>query len=701
MAKKDPEVTSTRRIEYLPLDEIRANPANPKGHDVDTINGSVSRFGYIDGVAVDERTGYLISGHGRTKTLRAMKARGDEPPDGIQVGPDGAWLVPVQVGWSSRNDTEAKAALISLNRTTELGGWVDESLLELLDTIDDYTGVGFTGGEVEDLRRKLEAMDDEPATGPGGGDGGGAAFVAKDLAGVRDLVTLHHGDCIEVLKTLPDASVDAVVTDPPYGLEFMGNDWDAPWKGTAASHAEARTRRADELNDPSKGKFIRAGVNAYEAGKPFQDWCELWAAECLRVLKPGGHMLAFGGSRTWHRLASAVEDAGFEIRDSIAWLYGSGFPKSLDVSKAIDKERDDRADTLRVTAEIARLRDIAGMTNRDLDDMFGFAGMAGHWTSNKSQPAVPTVEQWARLRESLSPDEWLDAAVWRLNGRKGTPGDAWQTADVVGERTTGIGTGRGVVSVIGDGDRAIRAANSDAARQWRGWGTALKPAHEPIVVGRKPLAGTVAANVLAHGTGALNIDGCRVDAADGPRVQGAQRVTGATEFGGVREGGKVYDTGRWPANVVLDETQAAELDRQVPAAGASGPASGPTLRGATEATVAFGSRLGLDGDPAFYDDEGGASRFFPTFRYEAKAPTSERPREDDVAHPTVKPVELMRWLVRLVTPPGGVVLEPFAGSGTTLEAAVMEGFACIGIEREASYLPLIRQRLGLSGDAEL
>jgi DNA modification methylase len=660
MAKKDPEATSTRRIEYLPLDEIRANPANPKGHDVDTINGSVSRFGYIDGVAVDERTGYLISGHGRTKTLRAMKARGDEPPDGIQVGPDGAWLVPVQVGWSSRNDTEAKAALISLNRTTELGGWVDESLLELLDTIDDYTGVGFTGGEVEDLRRKLEALDeDEPADGPGG-RGGGAAFVAKDLAGVRDLVTLHHGDCIDVIATMADDSVDAIVTDPPYELGFMGKGWDS------------------------------TGI-AYNV--------DLWK-QALRVLKPGGHMLAFGGSRTWHRLAAAVEDAGFEIRDSIAWLYGSGFPKSLDVSKAIDKERDDRADTLRVTTEIARLRDIAGMTNRDLDDLFGFAGMAGHWTSNKSQPAVPTVEQWARLREALSPDGWLDAEVWRLNGRKGTPGDAWQTADVVGERTTGIGTGRGVVSVIGDGDRAIRAANSDAARRWQGWGTALKPAFEPIVVGRKPLAGTVAANVLAHGTGALNIDATRTETfSDGPGTTPRSSVDGrrGSMAGAMDRTGYDSSKGRWPANVALDETQAAELDRQ------SGvTVSKRSARGAgKDATGTYGVWGMADDDTRGHDDAGGASRFFPTFRYEAKAPTSERPREDDVAHPTVKPVELMRWLVRLVTPPGGVVLEPFAGSGTTLEAAVLEGFACIGIEKEASYLPLIRQRLGLSGDAEL
>lgn len=659
MAKKQPTTTSTRRIEYLPLDEIRANPSNPKGHDVDTINGSVHRFGYIDSVAIDERTGYLISGHGRTKTLRAMKARGDAPPDGIQVSEDGAWLVPVQVGWSSQTDTEAKAALISLNRTTELGGWVDESLLELLDTIDDYTGVGFTGGEVEDLRRKLEELGDEPVPGLGGGSGP-APFVAKDLAGVRDLVTLHHGDCIEVIATMADNSIDAIVTDPPYELGFMGRAWDS------------------------------TGI-AYNV--------DLWR-DALRVLKPGGHMIAFGGSRTWHRLACAVEDAGFEIRDSIAWLYGSGFPKSLDVSKAIDKARNDRPDILQVTGWLAEQRDRAGLTNRQIDEAFGFSGMAGHWTAapHLKISAVPTWEQWQQLREIIGFADEMDAEVWRLNGRKGTPGEAFQTAEVVGERTTGLGTGRGAVSVIGDGDRAIRAANSDAARQWQGWGTALKPAFEPIVVGRKPLDGTVAANVLAHGTGALNIDGCRVEMSDqdrqAARVPASEWTESGTTGATARRSGERFEparAGRWPANVVLDESQAAELDRQ----------SG-TLRSGSRAAGTYGL-MGADEAqmPAIQGDEGGASRFFPTFRYEAKAPTSERPREDDVAHPTVKPVDLMRWLVRLVTPPGGVVLEPFAGSGTTLEAAVLEGFACIGIEREASYLPLIRQRLGLSGDAEL
>lgn len=325
-----------------------------------------------------------------------------------------------------------------------------------------------------------------------------------------DAVTVYPGDCLAVLAELPDGSVDAVVTDPPYGLEFMGAEWDS----FRPSSARIRTR-IDGRTNPASGKSVTVTPEAYVAGAPFQQWCQDWAAECLRVLKPGGHMLAFGGSRTWHRLAAAVEDAGFEVRDSIAWLYGSGFPKSLNL-----------------------------------------------------------------------PD---------------------------------------------------------------GRGTALKPAFEPIVVGRKPLAGTVAQNVTEHGTGALNIDGCRIPH-DGTGVwgnsQNSERHRSALGYRGGEVGSlsSRHDDGRWPANVVLDEATAVGLE---------------------------------------------TARFF----YTAKASANERPEVDGVRHPTVKPLSLMRWLVRLVTPPGGTVLDPFAGSGTTAEACVLEHLRCIAIEREASYLPLIVARL--------
>lgn len=413
-----------------------------------------------------------------------------------------------------------------------------------------------------------------------------------------DSVTLHHGDCLDMLRAddygydwnlgyrsarmFPDNSVDAVITDPPYELAFMGRAWDT--SGIAFNPA-------------------------------------VWA-QCLRILKPGGHLLAFGGSRTWHRLAAAIEDAGFEIRDSIAWLYGSGFPKSLDVSKAIDK------------------------------------------------------------------------AAGAERGVVGTHHRHGGGSAVSGSMLGSLGT---------DSELPLTAPATVAAKRWQGWGTALKPSFEPIVVARKPLAGTVAANVLEHGTGALNIDACRVATTDdlngGAYAKtGSRSVSGSLSPTGMNVPGKVVGkefeqpSGRWPTNVVLDEHQAEALDQQ------GGTLHSGTMRAGTARQPRVGGTIyGADTRmfaPAdTYGDSGGASRFFPVFRYEAKAPTSERPNANGVQHPTVKPLDLMRWLVRLVTPVGAVVLEPFAGSGTTAEACVLEDRRCIAIEREADYLPLIVSRL--------
>jgi DNA modification methylase len=420
-----------------------------------------------------------------------------------------------------------------------------------------------------------------------------------------DAVTLWHGDCIDVLRELPDASVDAVVTDPPYGLEFMGKAWDS-FGADVRQRDDATFTKGDTRHGTVRfGLGQSYGGDTGRSMRAFQAWCEEWAAECLRVLKPGGHLLAFGGTRTWHRLACAIEDAGFEVRDSIAWLYGSGFPKSLDVSKAIDKAAG---------AERASLGIVKGAASSATESLGVFA-----------------------------PEYHATAPA------------------------------------------------TDDARRWQGWGTALKPAHEPVVVARKPLDGTVAANVLRHGTGALNIDGCRISA-NGERFGGGATGTSGFVDGYERGDGFVEGNpaGRWPANVILDGAHAAELDRQAPNTGAAAPASGPTYSGPSKSDSMAGAFRGNgDAPPVFHGDTGGASRFF----YVAKAPTAERPREGDTAHPTVKPLDLMRHLVRLVTPPGGVVLEPFAGSGTTAEACVIEGFRCIAIEREADYLPLIVQRL--------
>jgi site-specific DNA-methyltransferase (adenine-specific) len=437
-----------------------------------------------------------------------------------------------------------------------------------------------------------------------------------------DRATIYHGDCLEVLRALPDASVDAVVTDPPYGLEFMGKEWDAPWRDSRAYIG----RGGDYPNGGTAPRLPQS----YIAGASFQAWAELWAVECLRVLKPGGHLLAFGGTRTWHRLACAIEDAGFEVRDSIAWLYGSGFPKSLDVSKAIDKAAGAER-TERIGVKPGHEQFVGKDNLKSLRDTGSLSGKDGY------------ERPWMHDPEKVEAAHWITAPV------------------------------------------------TDGAREWSGWGTALKPAHEPIVVARKPLVGTVAANVLEHGTGALNIDACRIGTDEPiPCHHGTNGAEGVT-FGSRREyvpgsagPHATHNRGRWPANVVLDEDQAAELDRQ------SGWSKTPSkvTRGPDRSPSSFGLRTEAE-VAACYADHGGASRFF----YVAKAPARERPKVDGTAHPTVKPLTLMRWLCRLVTPPDGVILEPFAGSGTTVEAALLEGFRVIAIEREADYLPLIQARL--------
>lgn len=434
-------------------------------------------------------------------------------------------------------------------------------------------------------------------------------------------VTLYHGDCLEVLGALPDCSVHAVVTDPPYGISFMGKQWDQPGEFGSKSRRGGgpNHRRGQQDAALEAGRY---DLSPHAMGN-FQRWCEVWATECLRILKPGGHLLSFGGSRTWHRLACAVEDAGFEIRDSIAWLYGEGFPKSLDVSKAIDK------------AEGAQ-REVLG----EQPDRWTSKGTVLNFATDRPQESVPV--------------------------------------------TAG-------------------PATAAAAAAWDGWGTALKPAFEPIVVARKPLSGTVAQTVLEHGTGALNIDGCRIETTEGLSGGayadvGRRQASDSLNPSGMNRPGAtvghefVQPPGRWPTNVILDESQADSLDAQ------SGIRSSGMMRAGTERQPRIGGTIYGADTRSFvptdtYGDTGGASRYFPVFRYEAKAGASERPRIGSVAHPTVKPLNLMRWLVRLVTPPGGTVLEPFAGSGTTAEACVIEGFRCIAIEREADYLPLIMSRL--------
>lgn len=555
-------------------------------------------------------------------------------------------------------------------------------------------------------------------------------------------MTVIVGDCVEALRELASDSVDACVTDPPYGIGFMGHEWDQPgivgkMNGTPAEpfKREGVPKGQRRVANPKPSGIGRDG-HAMEAGRydmsrtanqAFQAWCEVWAREVLRVLKPGGFLLVFGGSRTYHRLGCAVEDAGFEMRDSIHWLFGSGFPKSLNVSKSIDKAK-------------------------------GVVGESRPYVAPGGENIETTLNNWGEhgRREQSGP---YDSA-------------------------------------------------SDEARQWEGWGTALKPAHEPVVVARKPLIGAVAANVLEHGTGAMNIDGCRVASTEEnpaiARRRGATshlangRKAAETEAEGrlvSRQSPEAYSAerpgealGRWPANVVLTHSEGCVLlgTRRVKAiTGTASGRMGPdyqsgvyggytkdderfgeptgygdedgmetveawectegcpvrlldeqtgTLRSGAEPASGFrrnapkdregiyggGRGLWKDDQEAgrLYGDEGGASRFFYCGKssraernagledFEAK-PISWSSGEQNAGsfqadgtdrsaknfHPTVKPLDLMRWLVRLVTPPGGLVLDPFTGSGTTGCAASLEGFEFTGIERDAEYAKIAEARI--------
>jgi DNA modification methylase len=511
-----------------------------------------------------------------------------------------------------------------------------------------------------------------------------------------DMVTLHLGDCREVLAAIEENSIDAVVCDPPYGLEFMGAEWDSFKTGDgfrrSRNPADAgrdkkpsnarirqpsdRDKRPGAAHNSSTSLVARNVPDAYVAGQPFQAWCQQWAEECLRVLKPGGWMLAFGSTRTSHRLKCGIEDAGFEIRDTVAeltgqdapemmWVYGSGMVKSRDAARSVDMQ-------------------------------------------------VCTLPGRHCMRRV--PDD-------------PKPGDHVCPESAEGE-------------------------------SWRGYGTAVSPAWEPIVVARKLLAGTLGANLLTFGTGALNIDGCRVGSGgyDAPGDRGHEdNRSRAMAFG--MTAGRSHDAGRWPSNVVLVHSPScqptgmrrvrgtaggttrdgigvlkhggmnarpqhagiggetirpgygdadgmetveawdcapgcpvAEMDRQ---SGVLTSGANPARRGSDKFRDAYGEFAGQQECVSHRGaNAGGASRFFATFHYAAKAPASERPKlPDGTAWPTVKPLRLMRHLVRLVTPPGGTVLDLFCGTGVTGEAAVVEGFRCILIDKDPVAAELTKVRL--------
>ncbi|WP_313740514.1 DNA methyltransferase [Pseudomonas sp.] len=482
--------------------------------------------------------------------------------------------------------------------------------------------------------------------------------------------TLHLGDCIEAMRAMPDNSVDSIVTDPPYGLSFMGKKWDYDVPGV-----------------------------------------DVWA-ECLRVLKPGGHLLAFAGTRTQHRMAVRIEDAGFEIRDMIAWVYGSGFPKSLDVSKAIDKAGGNPLVFKDFAVAYRSAVEQSGMSHTDIDRAIGLASAGSnscYWARDDHRGGLPPRHHWEKVRDLLAlPSEierMYDAAereVLFVEHRKNAPSGI-------------VSAGREAVEV----ERQITAPATDAASQWSGWGTALKPALEPVTVARKPLIGTVAANVMAHGTGALNIDACRAAWPDGKVPQigtpgwggpGKKLTAVPGQDGATVERSAPSAAGRWPANLIHDGSD--EVVALFPAqAGASAPVKGSEASAPAKNTYGEYGRV----QGAFHADAGSAARFFycaKTSRMdrneglgsgEQKAVSSNAtmrkiehadwPSRNGNHHPTVKPTDLMAYLCRLVTPPGGMVLDPFMGSGSTGKAAIREGFHFIGCELDPEYLAIAKARI--------
>nr|WP_236771920.1 DNA methyltransferase [Agrobacterium tumefaciens] len=494
-------------------------------------------------------------------------------------------------------------------------------------------------------------------------------------------VVLHQNDCRDVLRGLADNSIDSVVTDPPYALVSIQKRFGKP--GSA----------------PAKDVYGRGAAGfmgkSWDTGEvAFSE--EFWA-EVLRVLKPGGHVVAFSGTRTYHRMAVAIEDAGFEIRDQLGWVYGSGFPKSHDVSKGIAKRRVEDVEPVRVVCRFIRAAmDEAGLKSKDLTQHFGDCNprLIDHWAARDtdSQPALPTNEQWDGLVDALSLSgrdgfEFISIEVSRLNGRKGTHGERWAEAEIIGEVAS---TPAGFGDLRFEGDRTIRSLDEEASA-WQGWGTALKPAWEPICLARKPLIGTVAENVLEHGTGAINIDGSRAP------------------------GGNEQDLGRWPANILHDgsEEVLAAFPNAKGQQGYVGPKHGERLSKGIYGD--FGARP--DSHPRV-EAETSAARFF----YCAKASRADRDAGLEAfpevtvsggggtsseisdaygalkanrrnVHPTVKPTTLMQWLCRLITPPGGIILDPFMGSGSTGKAALLEGFQFVGCEREDEYMPIAAARI--------
>lgn len=582
---------ASSRLESWPLDRLRPARVNPRRHgedDLAELAASIRRFGFRAPILATS-DGEIVAGEGRWRAARSL----------------GLEAVPVVIV-EGLNAAERQAYLIADNRLAELSTWDEAELAQALDGFDELEGLGFTDADLEELQAGLEEAPPTPPEDLDPEDPPIPAPPANPVSRLGDVWTLGRhrlvcGDSSDPssLEAALDGRLAAsIVTDPPYGLGFMGKAWD---RGIPPA--------------------------------------SVWATFAEHML-PGAMALVFGGTRTYHRLTCAIEDAGFEIRDCLSWLYGSGFPKSLDVSKAIDKaagaEREASGKPYRVP-DAKRTRP--------------------HFVHEGDNPKATTQYQ-------------------------------------------------------------PTAPQTEGAILFEGYGTALKPAWEPIVLAMKPLDGTFAQNALAHGVAGLNVDGGRIEAAGGSPA--ATRRASARKSGNVpvhhgepaakaealgkihnRSRPEVYTAerpgeaiGRWPANVALDTDAAAVLDEQ------SGESKDGVAvrRHGNQGLGIFPVKIAEGSDDVGFGGAGGASRFF----YTAKASRTDRGEGND--HPTVKPTALIEWLLRLTMPPpssqtDGVVLEPFSGSGTTIIAGERIGRPVAAIELSPAYVDLaIRRWESLTGE---
>lgn len=487
-----------------------------------------------------------------------------------------------------------------------------------------------------------------------------------------------RGDCKEELPALPEDSIDAIVTDPPAGIAFMGKEWDKDRGGR----------------------------------KVWITWMTDIASECLRVIKPGGHALVWALPRTSHWTGMAWEEAGWEPRDKIAHVFGSGFPKSLSIDKAIDRLNGRNLQYPDFGAYLRERRLALGLSMSEIDRKMGTNTAYSWWEGRLSGVQLPIKENYLILKDILNLDDRFDELIERIEAERNVIGNAGYTAPT---ELYQIGESK-------EGTRAnidITAPATSLAKQWAGFGTALKPAHEDWWLFRKPLDGrTIAENIIKWGVGGLNIDGCRVGFASQDDEKESKNKNQHRDFGSGQRDNMIYGKdsnertnynapGRFPANLILSYPEHSpgkdSVLRMFPQSSITGKRTAESKAAKVEGT----NWLSDNHESQEYADSGSTARFFqhcliteedlPPLIYQAKASRAER---NGSTHPTMKPLALMRYLCRLITPPGGIILDPFAGSGTTGLAAIQEGFHYILIEQSEEYCEIATRRIFPTTDTD-